>query len=297
MTSGFSPSPGGTGSPSPELVRALRRTAVELASGAAELALSGREKALSGEGVVDTKSTSTDVVTAMDRSCEDYLRAQIRKCRPQDAVLGEEAGVEGSFEGITWVVDPIDGTVNYVYGRPAYAVSVAAVLGDPTVPGSWWPIAGAVCNPVTGETFHAGLGEGAAMDSPAGRRALRCTSVSEIGQTLLATGFGYAAERRRLQALALVEILPVVRDIRREGSAALDLCSVGSGLVDAYAEMGVNSWDIAAGWLVAQEAGAQVSFWSAGAGLPAGIAASPPAVAQEIHDLMTYAYTVAGQQL
>nr|WP_275895845.1 inositol monophosphatase family protein [Austwickia chelonae] len=271
--------------------------AVELASGTAELAVSGRESALCDENTVDTKSTSSDLVTAMDRACEEYLRAQISDRRPQDGILGEEAGVSGSFDGITWVVDPIDGTVNYVYGRPEYAVSVAAVVGDPTVPGAWQPIAGAVCSPVSGQIFHAGIGAGACVDSPAGAQALRCTSVSEIGQTLLATGFGYAPERRLLQAHALVEILPTVRDIRRGGSAALDLCSVASGIVDAYAEVGVNPWDIAAGWLIAQEAGAQISFWSAGPDLPQGIAASSPAVAQEVHHLMTHAYELAGQRL
>lgn len=206
--------------------------------------------------VAKTKSTATDVVTVMDQRAQDLLRARLQEQRPRDGFLGEEEGGAPSHSEITWVVDPIDGTVNYLYDIPAYAVSVAAVVGDPTRPGAWRPVAGAVVNPVTGELFHARLGAGAWLrvgEAPA--RRLGLGDPPELGQALAGTGFGYDADRRRWQAAVLAEVLPQVRDIRRIGSAALDICAVAAGRLDCYFERGLNAWDMAAAWLVLTEAG------------------------------------------
>lgn len=293
---------------SPKLVAqlpALRDLAVRLAVEAGELVSAERERALNDAGAVGTKSTDTDVVTVMDARSEELLRGRLARLRPGDRILGEEEGAsepesagpeEGS--GLTWVLDPIDGTVNYLYGLAEYAVSVAAVVGDPTRDGAWWPIAGAVSRPASGEVYSAHLRGGATLRGPAGTSALRCSGVDRLRMTLLGTGFGYDAAVRAEQARALVEILPAVRDIRRGGSAALDLCRTGAGRLDAYAERGVHVWDVAAGWLVAAEAGADVGTWDGGAGRPRGVLAAPPALRPALEALMTgaYARAVAGAQ-
>lgn len=204
--------------------------------------------------VADTKSSPTDVVTAMDRASEDLLRAWISRVRPDDALLGEEAGMDSGRSGVTWVVDPIDGTVNYLYGIPLYCVSVAAVLGDPRTPGAWRPVAGCVHNPASGQTWTAGAGQGAWLD---GVRQV-APEPPALAEALVGTGFGYQAQRRREQARVAAGLLPAVRDLRRLGSAAVDLCLVASGRLDAFYERGLNPWDIAAGMLVAREAGVEV---------------------------------------
>lgn len=223
-------------------------------------------------GVAATKSSPTDVVTVMDRRSERLLRQLLLTARPADGLLGEEEdGIEG-ISGITWVVDPIDGTVNYLYGIPAYAVSVAAVVGDPQDPCGHDVLAGCVHSPVLGETFTATLGGGAFLDD----RPLRVNDGVELGQALLSTGFGYGAARRTRQASVVAAVLPHVRDIRRIGSAALDLCYVAAGRFDAYYEQGLHPWDLAAGGLIAREAGALVTgLGDAPAGEPLVLAAAP----------------------
>jgi len=207
---------------------------------------------------VTSKSTDTDPVTEMDQRSQELILRLLGEQRPDDAVMGEEEGSAAGTSGITWVVDPIDGTVNYLYGIPSYAVSVAAVTGDPTRPGHWDSVAGAVLNPVTGELFHAHRGGGARLTTPGGTRTLRATLATELGMALVGTGFGYAASMRARQAALLVDLLPRVRDIRRHGGAALDLCGLAAGRLDAYYETALNAWDRAAGQLVAREAGAVV---------------------------------------
>lgn len=202
-----------------------------------------------------TKTSPTDVVTVMDERSEALLRDLLLGERPDDGLLGEEGGGRAGSSGVTWVVDPIDGTVNYLYGLPAYAVSVAAVVGDMQGSDDWQVLAGCVHNPASGETFTATRGAGAFLDG----RPLRVSDVTDPAQALVATGFGYEAERRRRQAEVVGAVLPQVRDIRRLGSAAIDLCQVACGRVDAYFERGLKPWDMAAGTLVAREAGAVVS--------------------------------------
>jgi myo-inositol-1(or 4)-monophosphatase len=238
-------------------VNELRTIALEVAREAGRLIVDDRPDEL----LVATKSTATDVVTDMDQRAQDLIVRSLADRRPHDGFLGEEEGDTHLGEsGVTWVVDPIDGTVNYLYNIPAYAVSIAAVTGDPRVEGAWSPVAGAVVNPVTGEAFTAARGEGATREDHSGRRTiLRVSSVETLDQALVATGFGYAAPRRAWQAAVLADLLPDIRDIRRMGSAALDLCRVAEASVDVYYERGLHPWDLAAGWLIVTEAGGLVS--------------------------------------
>jgi myo-inositol-1(or 4)-monophosphatase len=241
---------------------ALLRIAVDAAREAGRLLASWR----GGERpeVIDTKSSPTDVVTEMDRRSEALITEWIRAIRPGDTVLGEEGGqtlgghpdpdAAGDRARVRWVVDPLDGTVNYLYDLPDWAVSIAAEV-DGTI------LAGVVEVPRFGETFTAAAGHGAWLhrDGNLGTAiALRCNSGVPLGQALVGTGFGYDSGRRRVQGEVVAALLPHVRDIRRGGSAAVDLCSVAAGRMDAFFERGLNYWDYAAGGLIAREAGALV---------------------------------------
>jgi len=288
-------------------------TSVAVAAGRLLLSRGGRPE------VVATKSSPTDVVTEADQAAETMIRDLIEAARPGDRILGEEGGetggegapgaggqgARGPGEGgrgeggrgeggrggkisVRWIVDPLDGTVNYLYGLPDWSVSIAAEA-DGTV------VAGAVFVPRRDELFTAALGAGAWLsrgaldwrgeDAPQPVR-LACNVGVPLDRALVATGFGYEAGRRLVQGEVLRAVLPRVRDIRRGGSAAVDLCSVASGGVDAYYERGVNLWDIAAGGLIAAEAGARVTGLH---GRPAGpsmtIAAAPPLLG-ELSDLL-----------
>ena len=231
---------------SAELRDELRDELLDLALEAARAAgvLVGERRA-AGVEVAATKSSDVDVVTEADRASERLIREFVLSRRPDDAFLGEEGDDVAGTTGVRWVVDPIDGTVNFLYGIPAYAVSVAAEV-DGRVE------AGVVLNVATGTEYAAARGLGATRDG----RPIQTRPTAPIGRRLLATGFGYSEEARRLQADGLTRLLPRVRDIRRFGSCALDLCAVAEGTVDGYLEEGVHVWDYAAGALVAQEAGA-----------------------------------------
>jgi myo-inositol-1(or 4)-monophosphatase len=255
------------------LLRELEALAVSAARAAGRFIVAERPRGL---GVLDTKSSVNDIVTVMDQESEQLLRAHLLSARPDDAILGEEDGTSQGTSGITWVIDPIDGTVNYLYEIPAYCVSVAAVVGDPGTAEQWRPVAGAICNPVSGEIFHARLGGGAHVLTGDEDAAITVNTVDVLGRSLVATGFGYLREVRARQGEVLAAILPEIRDIRRAGSAALDLCAVACGTVDAYYESGLNAWDLAAGWVIAREAGATVSGLNqAGPGQAAVVAAGP----------------------
>jgi len=229
---------------------ALLALARSIAVEAGELAARRRRE---GVTVAATKSTIADIVTEADREVEQLIRNRIADARPEDGILGEEGGRSGGSTGVTWVVDPIDGTVNYLYGIPHYAVSIAVVEGDPD-PTTWRALAGCVHNPATGETFTATDGGGAFADD----RQLRLGAPPPLELALIATGFAYAADVREQQGSVVARMLPRVRDIRRHGAAALDLCYVADGRVDAYFERTLSPWDHAAGGLVAREAGAVV---------------------------------------
>jgi fructose-1,6-bisphosphatase/inositol monophosphatase family enzyme len=203
--------------------------------------------------VADTKSSPTDVVTEMDRRAEALIRERIGAERPADAILGEEGGQTGDEADapVRWVVDPLDGTVNYLYGLHDWAVSIAAEVSGKIV-------AGAVCVPRRRELFTAVLGGGAWLTAGGSRVALRCRETVALDRALVGTGFGYRAERRVVQGEVVAALLPGIRDIRRGGSAAIDLCAVAAGRLDGYYERGLNPWDYAAGALIAAEAGAIV---------------------------------------
>lgn len=205
--------------------------------------------------VAATKSSPTDVVTEMDQAAEDLLRRRLSAARPGDGLHGEEQGLVPGTSGVTWVIDPIDGTVNYLYGIPAYAVSVAAVVGDTTRPGAWRPLAGVVHNPAAGETWTAADGHGAFLD---GVQLGPGPVPPALGGALVATGFGYLAGRRARQSRVLATLLPRIRDIRRIGCAAVDVCLVAGGRADAFFERGLHAWDLAAAMLVARESGVEV---------------------------------------
>ena len=200
--------------------------------------------------VAATKTSDVDVVTQADRDSESLVRATIRAARPQDAFLGEEGDDEPGTSGVRWIIDPIDGTVNFVYGLPEYAVSIAAEM-DGTV------VAGVVVNAATGVEYTAHR-DGDVVVSRRDGEPIAVRPAVPLAQRLLATGFSYEAQAREVQARALVTLLPQVRDIRRHGSCALELCHVAEGRLDGYYEAGVHLWDYAAGALVAEGAGARV---------------------------------------
>lgn len=232
---------------SAELLDLAREIAVRAGSFALEARRAGVE-------VAATKSTPTDIVTAVDRDTEALIRELILEARPDDGILGEEEATRVGTSGLDWIVDPIDGTVNFLYGVPAWAVSIAVVEG-PASPESWTPIAGVVVNPVTGELFEATAGGGARLNG----ESLHVNEGVAVDRALVGTGFSYSSERRREQAEVLTRLLPRVRDARRMGAASLDLCSVAAGRLDAYYEIGLHPWDHAAGALIAREAGAVIT--------------------------------------
>ena len=196
---------------------------------------------------IDTKSTSTDMVTEVDRASEALIVGKLLGARPDDGVLGEEGSVDTGTSGVRWVIDPIDGTTNFIYGFPAYAVSIAAEIDGETE-------IGVVHDVARGETFTAVKGAGAFCDG----KPLRVGGPLSLGEALIGTGFAYAPETRTRQARILAGLLGRIRDVRRAGSAALDLCWVGAGRPDGYYEAGIKLWDRAAGALIAAEAGAWV---------------------------------------
>jgi myo-inositol-1(or 4)-monophosphatase len=226
---------------------------------------------------VETKPDLTPVTDA-DRAVERALRERIAAERPGDTVLGEEEGDEGG--DVRWIIDPIDGTVNYLYGLPDWAVSIAAEVDGEVV-------AGVVTVPTRGELYTAARGEGAYLVHRDGStEQLRCNAGVPLERALIATGFGYFAQRRARQAEVLLGVLPRVRDIRRGGSAAVDLCSVASGRIDGYFERGPHEWDVAAGGLIVREAGGAIGGLH---GRPASeemtISAGPGLYAS-LHDLL-----------
>ncbi len=267
------------GSADPDDPRELRRIAEDVAVDAAAHLRSLPRPWENGNGAgVTTKSTPTDVVTASDHAVETLVRDRLAALRPGDTVLGEEYGGSAVGPGVHWVVDPIDGTVNFLYGLPWYAVSVAAVCDGRS-------LAGAVVEPASGRVWSAGLGLGATCDGA----PLSVSGATDVALSMLSTGFSYRAERRVRQVAMIAGVLPHVRDVRRTGSAALDLCGVAAGWVDAYLEHGCSWWDWAAAALVASEAGAVVRTPPAGGRVPPedglgvdALYAATPAIADEL---------------
>ncbi|MBV7295323.1 inositol monophosphatase [Corynebacterium sp. TAE3-ERU12] len=259
----------------------LRELARTIAAAAADLVRRRRAELIagSGAGLVDgteTKSSSVDPVTVVDKESEQHIRDLIAALRPADAVFGEEQGGQarpgGDDQQVRWVVDPIDGTVNFLYGLPAFSVSIAATIGGTAV-------AGAVADIAHQRVFHAARGAGAAVTLADGRTvSLQANQPADLSQALLGTGFSYDAHNRAQQGRWIAELLPQVRDIRRMGSAALDLCFLADGGLDVFYEHALNEWDYAAGAVIAEEAGVQVCLPD-GEGAP--LLAAAPSVAEE----------------
>jgi myo-inositol-1(or 4)-monophosphatase len=264
-------------SPDPGQLLSLARSAADEAG---RLLASRRPAGPQGRPeVASTKSSPTDVVTEMDRASEALIRQRIRAERPADAILGEEGGESGRGR-VRWIVDPLDGTVNYLYGLADWAVSIAAEVDGQV-------LAGVVAVPAHGEVFTAVAGQGSFLHPAAGPPVpLRCNTGVPLHRALVSTGFGYAQAQRVVQGEVVAAVLPLVRDIRRAGSCAVDLCSVAAGRVDAYYERGVNYWDYAAGGLIATEAGARVAGLKGQPASPELTMAAEPALFSELHDLL-----------
>jgi myo-inositol-1(or 4)-monophosphatase len=225
----------------------LLQLAHDAARRAGELLRDGRPADLA---VAATKSSPIDVVTEMDIAAEKLITDLISQHRPADGFLGEEGAASEGTSGIRWVIDPLDGTVNYLYGLPTWAVSIAAEQDGEAV-------VGVVAAPMRGETYSAVRGRGArATGAWIGDRRLTCRPSPPLEQALVSTGFNYVAEVKAHQADVAQRLIPLLRDIRRSGSAAVDLCDVATGRLDGYYERGLNPWDLAAGELIAREAGA-----------------------------------------
>jgi myo-inositol-1(or 4)-monophosphatase len=249
----------------------LETIAVRLATGAAGVVADSRATRLE----VSTKTSPSDLVTQVDRATEAWLVEQLGRLRPDDATLGEEGGSRSGRTGVRWLIDPIDGTVNFVLGLPQYAVSVAAEV-DGTI------VAGAVANPATGECFRAHLGGGAWL----GTSRLSGPRAVPLERAVLGTGFSYQAEVRARQAAVLATMLDRVGDIRRLGAASLDLCFVAAGWMDGYFEAALNPWDWAAGALVAIEAGCEVTGIDGGPPAPGLTIAARPGMAAELRAML-----------
>ena len=247
----------------------------ELAAEAAEVAASLLRAQTGAQLQISAKSSRTDLVTDMDVACEAAIVEFLTARRPDDGIMGEEGSGRDGTTGVRWIIDPIDGTVNFVYGHPGFGVSVAAEADGQVV-------AGAVIDPMLNDTFTAHQGGGARLNG----RPLQVRPNADPALALVATGFSYAHERRRRQAEVLGELLPLIGDIRRVGGAAIDLCSVACGRVDAFFEVGLNQWDYAAGALIAEEAGAVVQDLHGSPPSPEFVFAASPGVADTLLKLL-----------
>ncbi|CAN5300304.1 inositol monophosphatase family protein [soil metagenome] len=270
--------------PNAELLELARRVATE----AGALAALRRAE---GVQVAASKSSLEDVVTFADHEVEAFIRRRLADARPNDGFLGEESADTASAgtSGLTWVVDPIDGTVNYLYGIPAYNISIAVVEGEPD-PTTWHALAACVVNPAIGEVYTASDARGALL----GTIPLRVNPPVGLSQALVATGFSYSAETRVKQGLVLAGLIGQVRDIRRMGAAALDLCSVAAGRCDAYFERGLNPWDHAAGALIAREAGATVAGFDGSPAAREFVLAAEPGLAALLEPIIRDLFDEAG---
>lgn len=276
--------------PDPETLRLL---AVELATGAATSALEQRAHLTMGVNneTVQTKSSSSDLVTVVDTANEALIVNALAELRPGDGVLGEEGTTRASTTGVEWIIDPIDGTTSFVHGYPGWSVSIAAAVGGAVVAGAVADPThvGASPDPATDaiSVYSAARGQGAWRDEV----RLRASSCDDVRQALVGTGFSFDRDTRRRQCLVLAHVLPQIRDIRRAGSAALDLCHAAAGKADAFFEIGLNPWDVHAGLLIAEEAGA-VCRWDTSTD-PTFTFVAAPGIASELEQLLV----IAGAEL
>lgn len=273
------PAPDGRLAGAPPHLRELLALASELARDAARIHIEGRRSALS----IETKSSPTDLVSQIDREAERVIVDRLREVRPDDAVLAEEGAASQGTSGVRWVIDPLDGTTNYVYGYPAFAVSIAVEIdGQPQI--------GVVHDSSSEHVYRAISGFGAVCDD----RPLQVREQLDLAKALVATGFSYEAAQRERQGLVVAQLLGRVRDLRRSGSAALDLCHAAAGQVDAYWETGLARWDYAAGLVIAREAGAEVLVLDAAPRRGPAVVAAHPSLMPKFLDLLREAGALVG---
>lgn len=258
-----------------------RAALVKVAADAARQAGAVLRSRRSDPVAVATKSSDTDPVSEADRAAEERLVALVRQARPDDGIVGEEGADVASATGLRWLLDPLDGTVNYLYGLPPWAVSVAVEQRQPD--GGWEAVAAAVLDVPRDELFTAERGAGAWCD---GTR-LQVNDPVDLPQALIATGFSYDRQHRARQAAVAAQVLTEARDVRRHGSAALDLCWVAAGRVDGFYEDSLGRWDWAAGALVAGEAGAVVTPLSGALAGRDGVIAAGPSLHGPLAALVT----------
>jgi myo-inositol-1(or 4)-monophosphatase len=225
---------------------------------------------------VSTKSSATDMVTELDRASETLIVRAILEARPDDAIVGEEGADHAGTSGVHWLVDPIDGTTNFLDALPGWAVSIAAADDDGL-------LAGAVYVPTFSELFSACRGGGGRVDG----RPIDCSDKADLSTALIGTGFAYRAEHRAQQGRLAARLLPRVRDLRRFGAASVDLCFVACGRLDGYYEEGLAPWDLAAGELIAREAGAVLTDLAGGRVQPGSVLAAGPALHAQLLDLLS----------
>lgn len=257
---------------SPPLFDELLALATRLAAEAANLLVNGLGNARSEVG---TKTSDTDMVTDMDRASEVLIAEGILAARPADGIVGEEGADHAGSSGVCWIIDPIDGTTNYLYGLPGFAVSIAVEVDGVTA-------AGVVHDPLHDDVFSATRGGGARRNG----EPISVSGKRDLPTALVATGFAYSPETRLRQARVLEEVLPRVRDVRRAGAASVDLCSVACGRLDAYYESGLARWDLAAGALIASEAGATLGDLMGGPPSATFTLAANPALFAPMRDLL-----------
>lgn len=254
---------------------ALRELAASLARDAGRLAFAGRRAGDDSSLGETTKSTGTDIVTKFDRAAESEIVGRLRRARPDDAIVGEEGTADSGTSGYSWFIDPIDGTTSFVYDLPTWSCSVG-VAYEGTM------LAGAVYVPPLDELFDAAAGHGARLNG----RPIAASRETDLALALVATGFSYFPEARRAHAERLARMVASIRDIRRMGSAAIDLCFVAAGRLDVYFEQYLHSWDSAAGELIAREAGAITSDFAGGPAVPSEMLAAAPGVHAAFVDLL-----------
>jgi myo-inositol-1(or 4)-monophosphatase len=262
----------------PPHLQELLALAGDLAHDAGRVHIEGLRHALRTE----TKSSPTDLVSQVDKESERLIVERLRELRPDDALLAEEGTLSRGTSGVRWVIDPLDGTTNYVYGYPAFAVSIAVEIERR-------PMIGVVYESSAARTYRAISGFGATCDD----QPIRASRPAGLAQALVATGFSYDAAQRTRQGAATALVLGRVRDIRRSGSAALDLCHVAAGRLDAYWELDLSPWDYAAGSVIAREAGAEVVLAKAAHGRGPAVVAAHPALMPAFLDLLREAGALA----
>lgn len=261
-------------------IAVLRALAIDAARAGADVL---RPRFRSARTRIDSKSSTTDMVTDADHASEAAIIEVISRARPDDAILGEESGGRDGTSGLRWVIDPLDGTTNFLYGIAQFCVSVA-------VEDEHGSLVGCIIEPIAEEAFVATRGGGATLNG----EPIRASEAIDLAQALVSTGFSYLADDRERSARLLPTVLPAVRDIRRPGSCALDLAWVACGRVDGFYEELVFPWDIAAGILLVTEAGARVAMLPDVTGRGQGLVAATPGIFQQLNELLTEARDTAG---